>query len=71
MQVATFATPFTAELDSEWKAYKMTHNKQYQTHIEPFRFGVLKHTHCKLGLVKVNLIYFKQQQRCRPAFASA
>ena len=37
MLVATFATPFIAELDSEWESYKMTHNKQYETDIEPLR----------------------------------
>ena len=40
MLVATFATPFTAELDSEWESYKMTHNKQYEADIEPLRFVV-------------------------------
>ena len=37
MLVAAFAAPFTAELDSEWESYKMTHNKQYETDIEPLR----------------------------------
>ena len=36
--VATvFAAPFTAELDSEWEAFKIAHNKQYDIDIEPLR----------------------------------
>ena len=37
MLVAVFAAPFTAELDSEWISYKMTHSKQYEADIEPLR----------------------------------
>lgn len=34
---AALAAPFTAELDGEWEAYKTTHNKQYNSDIEPLR----------------------------------
>ena len=54
MLVVAFAAQFTAELDNEWESYKMTHNKQYQTDIEPLRFVVSMQTHYKLG----NLILF-------------
>ena len=35
--VAALAAPFTTELDGEWEAYKTTHNKQYQSDVEPLR----------------------------------
>ena len=40
MLVAAFAAPFTAELDSEWISYKMTHSKQYEADIEPPQVGI-------------------------------
>ena len=32
------SAPFSAELDSEWEAYKTTHNKQYQGDAETIRY---------------------------------
>ena len=57
MQVATFAAPFTAELDSEWKAYKMTHNKQYEADIEPLRLVYIHMTSSYLLYAGSNLRY--------------
>lgn len=43
---AAISAPFSAELDSEWEAYKTTHNKQYQGDAETIRRLIWeKHVH--------------------------
>ena len=34
---AALSAPFSAELDSEWEAFKKTHNKQYERDVETLR----------------------------------